>query len=99
MRNSASIIRVSINPKVLRWARERAGSTVQDLSAPFPRLDRWEHGEEQPTLKQIERLAKAVHAPVGFFFLPEPPVESVPIPDFRTAGNVHKLRPSPDLLD
>jgi Zn-dependent peptidase ImmA (M78 family) len=93
------MIHVTLNPEVLRWARERAGRTVQDLAASFPKLDRWERGEEQPTLNQVERFAKAVHAPVGFLFLPEPLVESVPIPDFRTAGNVHKLHPTPDLLD
>jgi len=93
------MMRVTLNPEVLRWARERAGRTVQDLAAPFPKLDRWERGEERPTLKQVERFAKAVHAPVGFLFLLEPLVESVPIPDFRTAGNVHRRHPTPDLLD
>lgn len=93
------MMRVSLNPQVLRWARERAGRTVQDLAAPFPKLDRWERGEERPTLKQVERFAKAVRAPVGYLFLPQPPVESVPIPDFRTVGNVHVGHPSPDLLD
>ena len=99
MQNSASIIHVTINPELLRWARERAGRTVKDLAAPFPKLDRWERGEEQPTLKQVERFAKAMHAPVGFLFLPKPPVESMPIPDFRTTGNMRKSHPSPDLLD
>ena len=93
------MMRVTLNPEVLRWARERAGRTVQDLAAPFPKLDRWERGEERPTLKQVERFAKAVHAPVGFLFLPEPPLESLPIPDFRTAENVHSGHPTPDLLD
>ena len=93
------MMRVNLNPEVLRWARERAGRTVQDLAAPFPKLDRWERGEEQPTLKQVERFAKAVYAPVGYLFLPEPPVESVPIPDFRTVRNVHSGHPTPDLLD
>jgi Zn-dependent peptidase ImmA (M78 family)/transcriptional regulator with XRE-family HTH domain len=99
MQKRVSMIHVTIKPEMLRWARERAGRTVQDLAAPFPKLDRWERGEEHPTLNQVERFAKAVHAPVGFLFLPEPPVESVPIPDFRTAGNVRKTNPSPDLLD
>ena len=92
-------MRVTINPETLRWARERAGRTVQDLAAPFPKLDRWERGEERPTLKQVERFAKAVYAPVGYLFLPEPPVENVPIPDFRTVGNEYVGHPSPDLLD
>lgn len=93
------MMRVSLNPQVLRWARERAGRTVQDLAAPFPKLDRWERGEERPTLKQVERFAKAVRAPVGYLFLPQPPIENVPIPDFRRADNAYVGHPSPDLLD
>ena len=38
-------------------------------------------------------------APVGYFFLPEPPVEDIPIADFRTLGDRSIARPSPDLLD
>jgi len=93
------MIRVTINPELLRWARERARRTVQDLATPFPKLDRWERGDERPTLKQVERFAKAVHAPIGYLFLPEPPVESLPIPDFRAAENVYSGHPTPDLLD
>jgi Zn-dependent peptidase ImmA (M78 family) len=36
---------------------------------------------------------------VGFFFLPEPPTDSLPIPDFRTMANQALVRPSPNLLD
>jgi len=93
------MIRVALNPGLLRWARERAGRTLRDLAPAFPKLERWERDEEEPTLKQVERLAKTVHVPVGYLLLPEPPVERVPIPDLRTVGNVHLERPSPDLLD
>ncbi|MEX2431580.1 MAG: ImmA/IrrE family metallo-endopeptidase, partial [Dehalococcoidia bacterium] len=93
------MIRADINPDLLRWAVERAGLTMEGLAQRFPRLEAWGRGEAQPTLKQVEDFAKATHAPVGYLFLPEPPVEHVPIPDFRTVGNVHIDRPSPDLLD
>ena len=93
------MLRVPLNPDLLRWARERAGLEVEDLAGRFPKLELWEAGELQPTLKQLEGFAKATHAPIGYLFLQKPPIEEVPIPDFRTPGNVHIGHPSPDLLD
>ena len=91
--------RVPVQPNLLRWARERAGYRADALTGRFPKLEDWERGEVCPTFKQLEAFAKAIHTPVGFLFLAEPPVERVPIPDFRTVGNVHVGYPSPDLLD
>jgi Zn-dependent peptidase ImmA (M78 family) len=91
--------RVAIKPELLRWAYERAGYAVADLEHKFPGLPAWERGEEQPTLKQLEAFAKTTHAPIGYLFLPAPPVEKVPIPDFRTVANQHVGHPSPDLLE
>jgi Zn-dependent peptidase ImmA (M78 family) len=93
------MIRVDINPELLTWARKRAGLETADLTPRFPKLTAWEEGTAQPTLKQLEEFAKATHAPVGFLFLKEPPVEKIPIPDFRTIRNRPVARPSPDLLD
>lgn len=92
-------MRVDVKPDLVRWARERAGFEPDALARRFPRLAAWEQGEERPTLKQIETFAKATHTPVGYLFLQEPPIERVPIPDFRTIGNARIARPSPDLLD
>jgi Zn-dependent peptidase ImmA (M78 family) len=47
----------------------------------------------------LEIYAKATHTPVGYFFLPEPPREDVPIPDLRTVADRPLNEPSPDLLD
>jgi Zn-dependent peptidase ImmA (M78 family) len=91
--------RVEVKPDLLRWARERAGFDLDEVARRFPQLEAWEHGAAHPTLRQIERFAKATHTPVGFLFLQEPPIERVPIPDFRTVDNEHIGRPSPDLLD
>ena len=91
--------RVEIKPELLRWARERSGLDRAALAHRFPQLDAWERHESSPTLKQLESYAKATHTPVGFFFLQEPPVERVPIPDFRTVGSGRIRHPSPDLLD
>ena len=106
------MIRVEIKPELLSWARERAGYDTAALSHRFPKLAAWEQGTAQPTLKQIEKFASATHTPIGFLFLQQPPIEQIPIPDFRTAGNKRTTtprglpargprfgRPSPDLLE
>jgi Zn-dependent peptidase ImmA (M78 family) len=94
-----TVIRVDIKPELLSWARERAGLETDVLAHRFPKLAAWEQGTAKPTLKQMEDFAKATHTPIGFLFLQEPPVEKVPIPDFRTIRNKAIARPSPDLLD
>jgi Zn-dependent peptidase ImmA (M78 family) len=91
--------RVEVRAEMLRWACERAGFDIGALTRRIPQLPAWERGEKQPTLKQLEGFAKATHTPVGYLFLPEPPVERVPIPDFRTVANERIDHPSPDLLD
>lgn len=92
-------MRVEIKPELLSWARERSMLERDDLLHRFPKLEAWERGEVHPTLKQLEDFARATRTPVGFLFLPEPPVERLPIPDFRTMAGVDPRRPSPDLLD
>lgn len=91
--------RVAIQSKLLRWACDRSGFDRADLERKFPRLFAWESGETKPTLKQLEAFAKSTHTPIGYLFLPEPPVEKVPIPDFRAPANERIGHPSPDLLD
>ena len=93
------MIRAPVNPVLLSWARERAGIAREDLAVKFKKLPEWEDGQTQPTLKQAEEFARAVHAPVGYLFLSEPPEEAVPIPDFRTFSGHAVTRPSPNLLD
>ena len=89
----------SVKPELLRWARERDGRDIADLTGRFARLAEWERGEAQPTFRQLEDFAKATHVPFGYLFLPEPPVERIPIPDLRTVRNQKLSQPSPDLLD
>jgi Zn-dependent peptidase ImmA (M78 family) len=91
--------RVAVRPEMLRWACERAGFDPSELAHRIPQLPAWEREERQPTLKQLESFAKATHTPIGYLFLQEPPVEDVPIPDFRTIAVEPIAHPSPDLLD
>ena len=94
-------MRIDVKPRLLLWACERAGRSVDSLAQQqsFRKLPAWVRGEASPTLRQLEHFSKATHTPFGYFFLPQPPKESVPIPDLRTIGNEHIGRPSPDLLD
>jgi Zn-dependent peptidase ImmA (M78 family) len=72
---------------------------ARDLTQRFPKLELWMRSEDRPTLKQLEKFAHATHASVGYFFLETPPVEDVPIPDYRTIADKRLARPSPGLLD
>jgi Zn-dependent peptidase ImmA (M78 family) len=92
------VLRVDVAPGLFRWARQRSGRSVSDYPA-FPKLAEWEAGSSRPTMRQLEDYAQATHTPIGFFFLPTPPVEQLPIPDFRTLGDQPVLTPTPDLLD
>lgn len=91
--------RVAVNRRLIRWARERGELELSVLAKRFPHLAAWEDGDLQPTLKQLEDFARATHAPIGYLFLSEPPVEVVPIPDYRTVANTRIAHPSPDLLE
>lgn len=92
-------VRVEVAPTLYEWASERSGLDADELLHKFPKLPEWRSGDLAPTLRQLEKFAKATRTPVGFFFLPEPPEEEVPIPDFRTISDKGIARPSPDLLD
>jgi Zn-dependent peptidase ImmA (M78 family)/transcriptional regulator with XRE-family HTH domain len=92
------MLRVPVQPTLFTWARQRARLDVTVLAKRFAHLPQWESGETQPTLRQLEQYAQATHAPLGYFFLPAPPQEAVPIPDFRSVGR-GTPRLSADLLD
>jgi Zn-dependent peptidase ImmA (M78 family) len=92
-------VRVPVSSSLLSWARERSRLAQDELATRFPALSAWENGTKQPTLKQLERFAQATHTPIGYMFLPEPPEEPLPVPDFRTIRDEEIGRASPDLLD
>ncbi len=93
------MIRVDINPHLLRWARKRSGIPSDRLIKKFNKLPEWELGKLRPTLNQLESYARTVHVPVGYLFLTEPPEETIPISDFRTPVAHELSRPSPNLLE
>ena len=62
---------ITLQPRVLRWVRERAGLSKADLAAGLglglDEIDDWEH-RGALTFGQAERLAKKTHAPFGYLF-------------------------------
>jgi len=76
-----------ITPKVLKWARESARMSLESaagkVNIAVEKLEAWEDGEQQPTIKQAETLAKAYRRPFALFFLPEIPYDFQPLQDFR----------------
>lgn len=95
---------LSLTPRVLRWARERAGldqTTLAKKVTGKPTAERVKQWEKTGmlTFAQVRKLAHATHTPEGFLYLNEPPDDRLPIPDFRTVRDERVRRPSPDLLD
>ena len=75
------VVRASgINPAMLRWARERAGYSIEEVArrrrVPPERVKEWEAGKSFPTWKQLEQLAyKDYHRGTVLFLLHDPPKE------------------------
>ena len=92
----------TLEPSVLRWARERARLDVKTVAAKVrvrpDRVAEWERSG-RISVAQADRLAHHTCTPVGFLYLPEPPEDNLPIPDFRTPGGVSRRRPSPNLIE
>lgn len=78
--------RLDINKEMLIWAVRRCGQSVEQYAQKNPVFEKWISDEKKPTFKQLEDFAKSVYVPLGYLFLEEPPIESVPIPMFRSGG-------------
>ncbi len=94
MRNTA-------NPRVIEWALKRCGKTPDELkNTVSPRVQQWIDGEgKAPTFKQVEKLAKATHVLVPYFYQDEIPKLPLQIKDFRTFDAERPKEPSPELYD
>lgn len=95
-------MKIVLKTEVLRWARERAGLSREELARKMnvkpERVAAWEETGKL-TIRQAEKLAHATHTPYGYLFLSEPPEERLPVPDFRTVGDQPVQRPSPELIE
>ena len=80
---------IGIQPQVLKWARERAGYSLDEVARAMNKevavVEAWEEGPDTPTYVQLEKLAYQIYKrPLATFFLPEPPPEPDLKKSFRT---------------
>lgn len=92
----------SINPEILRWARETAGFKLDEVIAwaGFEQVAAWEAGAAYPTYEQLEGLAAHYQRPLALFFFPEVPAEEAIEVTFKSlpASQLHALPASVKLL-
>ena len=82
-----------VNPRVLTWARESAGLSLNEATVKFgwrssERLAALEAGELEPSRPQILMMAEKYRRPLLTFYLPEPPRGSGGVRDFRKLTEV-----------
>lgn len=80
-----------ITPSVIRWAREKAKLTIDQVAEKLGRtptdIQKWENGEALPTLAQARSAAKLYGRAFAVFYLPSPPDDFEPLRDFRMNQN------------
>jgi Zn-dependent peptidase ImmA (M78 family)/transcriptional regulator with XRE-family HTH domain len=92
---------VPVSAAVLVWARTESGYPLEQvadkLGVKAERLGEWESGERQPTMRQIESLARIYHRPLSLFFLPNPPAVPPLAMEYRRLPGVVPGAESPEL--
>lgn len=73
-----------VTPEVIRWARSRAGFSVEEAAKHFRKIAAWEDGTASPTYNQLEQMSEKFKCPVAMFFFPEPPTVPGVETSFRT---------------
>jgi len=65
-------LEVTVEPKVLIWARESMGMDIQKvarrLNTSVDTVTKWELGEKKPTLRILKELARFYKRPLAVFF-------------------------------
>lgn len=75
---------IPINRALVRWARERAGPTLEEAAQKLRNIAAWEDGSALPTYPQLESMSDEFKLPIAVFFFPEPPATPPIRESFRT---------------
>jgi transcriptional regulator with XRE-family HTH domain len=94
-RRTVPVTRLSVEPSVLRWARETAGLDIDTAATRIGvkpnRVSQWEGGSVAPTINQIRTMADVYARPLAALLMSEPPAEDLSA-ICRTSG-ARKLSP------
>lgn len=85
----------NINPRILSWARETAGLSIEDAAVKLgltngtkvtatEKLASLESGDEKPTRIQLMKIASTYRRPLTAFYMASPPITADRGEDFRT---------------
>ena len=78
------------NHVMLRWARETANLSVEEVAAAEKiesnTIRQWENGEGSPTLAVLRKLSGRYKRPLQVFYLPQPQQGFTIVKDLRTIG-------------
>lgn len=99
----------AIQPRILTWARETAGLSLDDAARALgltdtrgrsggERLQAMELGEDEPTRPVLLKMAKTYRRPLLVFYLAEPPRTGDRGQDFRTLPGHERFNPELDAL-
>ena len=75
------------NPKLLVWARESVGLSIEEVALKIKKdaetIIKWETGEAKPTVAKLRDLARIYKRPLAIFYLSKPPKSFKPLNDYR----------------
>jgi Zn-dependent peptidase ImmA (M78 family) len=101
---------INIEPKILKWARETAGLSVEEAAPSLgftktqtrsaaDKLLAIESGTESVSRALLSKMSSRYHQPLTVFYLRKPPIAADRGKDFRTIlGTAGRLNPNLDAL-
>ena len=92
---------VPINPPLLAWALAESGYPLErvakGIAVKEDRIQEWLDATRQPTMRQVENLARFFQRPFSIFFLPTPPKLTPLAAEYRRLPKVTPGAESPEL--
>jgi Zn-dependent peptidase ImmA (M78 family) len=98
----AQIIKIQANPKILTWAREEAGYSIEELSNKLGitvnRFKNWEKDGKEIPFGMLKKIANYYKRQIAVFFLPTVPEKIKKPKDYRNLAYVTENLSSDTLL-